>query len=90
MANYLCYAYEGFATYRYISHGLSFSVFSVTLKKRLCEVRSRNRLAMGISPLQGILPRAGIYYLQINSETELASGTLLKELGRLGSLKMII
>jgi hypothetical protein len=45
---------------------------------------------MGISPLQGILPGAEIYYFQINSETELASGTLLKELGKLSSLKFVI
>jgi hypothetical protein len=67
-----------------------FSVFSVTARKMQCEVRTSNRFAKGVSPLQEILPRAEIYYFQINSETKLASGTLLKELGKLGSLKIII
>jgi hypothetical protein len=44
---------------------------------------------MGVSPLHGILPRAEIYYFKINSETELSSGTLLKELRKLRSLKMM-
>jgi len=55
-----------------------------------CEVRTSNRFALGISPLQGIPPCAEIYYFKINSETELASGTLLKELGKVRSLKIII
>jgi len=45
---------------------------------------------MGIYPLQEILTRVEIYYFQINSEAELASRILLKELAKLRSLKIII
>lgn len=67
-----------------------FLVFTVTPAKMQYEVGTSNRFAMGISPLQGILPCAEVYYFQINSETEPASGTLLKELRKLRSLKIII
>jgi hypothetical protein len=88
--NYLWYAYEVFATYRYFLHGFLFPVFSVTPTKMQCEVRTSNRFAMGIYPLQEILTRVEIYYFQINSEAELASRILLKELAKLRSLKIII
>jgi hypothetical protein len=35
---------------------------------------------MGIYPAQGIILPAEVYYFKINSETELASGTLLKSI----------